>query len=178
MLSVQKEILELTFKGHSPTKVIKPTSTLSDEPLEDNSLEDGDNNCDFIKVTKGGCLEQKKMGCICDSAPNLNITISNLLQWPRGQDVRRWNVLAVGGFLCEESKVQEFEVYKWKEALQTRVGARLLEERGERSVETVPTRLHRNDLDHNISFFLVQHLHSIVSYTIVITRGKSLKRVS
>nr|CAD7267270.1 unnamed protein product [Timema shepardi] len=44
---VQKEILELTFKGHSPTKVVKPTSTLSDEPLEDNSLEDGDNNCDL-----------------------------------------------------------------------------------------------------------------------------------
>nr|CAD7609934.1 unnamed protein product [Timema genevievae] len=39
---VQKEILELTFKGHSPTKVINPTLTSSDEPLKDNSLE---NNC-------------------------------------------------------------------------------------------------------------------------------------
>nr|CAD7442422.1 unnamed protein product [Timema bartmani] len=42
--SVQKEILELTFKGHSPTKVINPTLTLSDEPLKDNSLE---YNCDL-----------------------------------------------------------------------------------------------------------------------------------
>nr|CAD7394083.1 unnamed protein product [Timema cristinae] len=50
---VQKEILELTFKGHSPTKVINPTLTLSDEPLKDNCLEDSDptkkceNNCDL-----------------------------------------------------------------------------------------------------------------------------------